>query len=244
MLRSRIIPVLLINEGYIVKTINFSDPRYIGEPINIVKIFNDKHADEITIFDIGPFKNREINIKQIQNIVHSARMPLCYGGGIKTVETAEQLLSIGIEKISLSSAFFENPKIIYDLSHKFGSQSVAVTFDINISDGGKYKLHNNYLCLNELNIEEQIKKALDLGCGELIINCVHKDGTENGYDEKLIKTIYPKVNIPLTFVGGASSFKEIDYFSDKYPMLGLGAGSIFIYKGSKKAVLISYPSRF
>ena len=242
MIRTRIIPTLLVQDEYAVKTKNFKNPKYVGDILNIVRIFSDKKADELNIFDIGVSKmNTGINFDLIKNIASNARMPLCYGGGISSMKDIEKIFSIGIEKISISKHFFINEKILSLVAKKFGSQSIAITLNINKFEG-KYFFH--VTDFNErFEVIELIKKIENLGAGEIIFNCIHKDGTESGYDEELINLIYPAVKIPITIVGGAKSLENINKISKNFPLLGLGVGNLFIYKGKNKAVLISYPQR-
>lgn len=242
MLKTRIIPVMLLKNDYFVKTLRFDNPEYVGDPINIVRIFNDKGADELTIFDIDVSTlKKEINYKLIEDIAINARMPLCYGGGISNKEQAKKIFSIGVEKIAISKGYFEDKKIIKVLSKQFGSQSIAVTLNINTFDNNSY-LINDTVYSKECDFKSIIKEISQEGAGEIIINCIHRDGTNSGYDIKLIDMIYPHATTPLTFVGGANSYDHILELAKKYPLLGLGAGNLFIYKGKNKAVLISYPS--
>lgn len=242
MIRTRIIPTLLVKNQYAVKTLNFKNPKYVGDILNIVKIFSDKKADEINIFDIGVKENKsKIDFDLIKKIATNSRMPICYGGGISNINEIEKILSIGIEKISISHNFFLNEKILSSAAKKFGSQSIAITLNIDCFKN-KYFIKN--LNINDkFNILGMIKKIESLGAGEIIFNCIHKDGTESGYDEELINLIYPAVKIPITIIGGAKSIKNLENISIKFPLLGLGVGSLFIYKGINKAVLISYPDR-
>ncbi len=243
MYRSRVIPILLLKDEYIVKTINFSNPKYVGEPINIVRIFNDKEADEICIFDIdASFKNK-INFGLLENIATNARMPICYGGGINSISNAEKIFLLGVEKIAIGEALFDNEKIITDISKKFGSQSCAVTININYNEINNYFIKGKNYIYDKNQIVGLLRKIIDLGAGEIIINCIHRDGTLLGYDEELLSLIYNNTEIPFTFVGGASSKDNINEISNKFNMIGLGVGSLFIYKGKRKAVLINYLKR-
>lgn len=240
-LKSRIIPVLLIDKGYIVKTTKFSYPKYVGDPINIVRIFNEKEADELTLFDIGIKEKQEIDYNLIKNIAMNARMPLCYGGGIYNIEQVEKIFLMGIEKISISRSFIKNPTLLSKIANKFGSQSAVVTLDIEKINKDLYRIGENLTC-GIKKVKELIQIANDYGVGEIIINCIHKDGTEQGYDEDLLDELYFISKSPLTIVGGASSLENIFLIAKKYPFIGLGVGNIFIYKGKNKAVLINYPS--
>ena len=242
MIRTRIIPTLLIEEQYAVKTKNFKNPQYVGDILNIVRIFSDKKADELNIFDIGVSKrNLNINFNLVKNIASNARMPLCYGGGISNIDEVEKIFSIGVEKVSISKNFFLNENILPAVAKKFGSQSIAITLDINRVDD-QFLIKDHYL-KNSYKVLDIIKKIEALGAGEIILNCIHKDGTETGYDKELIEMVYPNVKIPISIIGGAKSLEEITKLSNNYPLLGLGVGNLFIYKGKNKAVLISYPKR-
>ena len=232
---------MLIQNGYFVKTTKFKNPEYVGDPLNIVKIFNDKEVDELTIFDIGASINKDnINYKLIENIASNARMPLCYGGGITNIKQVEKLFSLGIEKISISRSYIQSPEFLNIIIDKFGTQSVAVTLDLYKDKNDNYFI-DNYKFKGELDFINFIKNVSESRVGEIIINCKHKDGTKEGYDIKLIDLIYPITNSPLTFVGGAKSYENIIDISKKYPILGFGVGNLFIYKGKNKAVLINYP---
>ncbi len=243
MLRSRLIPVLLINDGYVVKTTKFSNPKYIGDPINIVRIFNEKEVDELTLFDISiTGREREINYSLLKNIAINARMPLCYGGGVNNIEQVEKIFLMGFEKISISQAFIKNPSLLSEISNKFGSQSAVVTFDINKIDINEFCVGKNSIC-NLRQVKELILKANEYGAGEIIINCIHKDGTEEGYDHELLDELYFLTKSPFTIVGGANSLENIFLTAKKYPYIGLGVGNLFIYKGKNKAVLINYPTQ-
>ena len=240
-LRSRIIPVILIKDGYVVKTVKFLNPKYIGDPINIVRIFNEKEADELTVFDIGINQGDKINFNIIQNIASSARMPLTYGGGINELSQVEMIFSTGIEKISISRYFLKNPQFCTEIANKFGTQSISVTFDVNKTSDERLLINSELEC-GYKKLQELIIMANERGAGEIIINCVHMDGTEGGYDESLLSRIYETSTAPITIVGGASSLENILSISKKYPIIGLGVGSLFVYKGKNKAVLINYPS--
>tara|TARA_B110000858_G_C17614180_1_gene385886 strand:+ start:29 stop:772 length:744 start_codon:yes stop_codon:yes gene_type:complete len=241
MYRSRLIPVLLIQNKYVVKTINFKNPSYVGEPVNIVRLFNDKEADELVLFDIDAYENNNINYDLLTDIATNARMPLCYGGGIKDVNTVEKIFSAGLERVSIGKMALENKNLISDITKKFGSQSCVVTLNIDKNENSHYFIKHEKKIIYEAEIKKIILNLIKLGVGEIIINCVHKDGTQEGYDELLIKKIYDYTLIPITIVGGASSIANILDVEKKFPMLGLGAGSLFTYKGKKKAVLINYP---
>ncbi len=244
MLRSRIIPCLLVKNKGLVKTVNFKDPKYVGDPINAVKIFNEKQVDELVVLDIDASReSREPDYKMIENLATECRMPFCYGGGIKTVEQAVKISNLGVEKIALSSAALENPELITKISSAIGKQSVVVILDV------KKTLFGGYDCYI-LNGSKKIKGDVvdlaqlvqDLGAGEIVINSIDNDGKMAGYDHKLIRIIRGAVDIPITVLGGAGSLSDIKAVIDEHKIIGVAAGSLFVFKGAYKAVLINYPS--
>lgn len=243
MLRPRVVPCLLIKDSGLVKTKNFLDPKYVGDPLNAVKIYNELEVDELLVLDIdATVKGLNPNEKLISKLAEECRMPLCYGGGVKNVEQFEKLVSLGIEKVAISSAAIENPKIIYEAAKKVGSQSVVVVLDIKYQGIlSKPKITtlngNNFF---DIDLFEFIKKIEDLGAGEVVINCIDRDGTKNGYDIELISKIRKISKSILTLLGGASSFKDIEDLMTKVNTVGCSAGSLFVFKGKFDAVLISY----
>ena len=243
MLRPRIIPCLLIKEKGLVKTKNFAEPRYVGDPLNTVKIFNELEVDELLILDIdASVKGVNPNEKLISKLAEECRMPLCYGGGVKTVEQIERLVSLGVEKIAISSEAVKNPQLIYEAAKKVGSQSVVVVLDVKYQGAfSKPKittLNGKYIA--DLDLFEFIKKIEDLGAGEIVINCVDRDGTKNGYDIAIISKIRSTSKIILTLLGGAGSYSDIEELVTKVGTVGSAAGSLFVFKGRFDAVLISY----
>jgi len=244
MLRPRIIPSLLIHKNGLVKTINFKDPKYIGDPINVVRIFNEKVVDELMVFDIDASVNQnEPNYKTIKNIASECRMPLCYGGGIKNVEQAKKIFSLGVEKVSISSAAISNPNLIKEIVKKVGSQSMVVVLDVKKFDNNSYHIWiNNGKKNTEISLIPFLKKIQDLGVGEIVINSIDNDGVMDGYDLNLIDNVYSNISIPLTILGGAGTLDDIKNIIKKYKIIGLGVGSLFVFKGVYKAVLVNYPN--
>lgn len=245
MLRSRIIPTLLIHNNGLVKTINFSKPKYVGDPINAVRIFNEKEVDELSFFDIdASILGKEPNYSLIEKLANQSRMPLCYGGGIKTVEQAQRIFSLGIEKIALSSAALENPKLLQNISEKVGSQSVVVVLDVKKKILGGYEIytHNGKKSwkVDPISFIKEIEKY---GIGEIIINSIDRDGKMNGYDLNLIDQVASITELPLTVLGGAGSLRDFIEVVKIHKIIGLSAGSMFVFKGPYKAVLINYPSK-
>jgi imidazole glycerol-phosphate synthase subunit HisF len=245
MLYPRITPCLLIHNKGLVKTVKFKDFKYIGDPINAVKIFNEKKVDELIILDIdATVENREPDYKMIENLANECRMPLCYGGGIKTASQAQKILSLGVEKIAISSVVFDNPELIKEISTEVGSQSVVVVFDVKKKIFGGYEIftHNakNKIKQDFLKLVERVQK---FGAGEIIINSIDNDGVMKGYDLDLIGKVKDKLNIPMTVLGGAGALKDIGKAIEKFGIIGCAAGSLFVFKGKYKAVLINYPSQ-
>lgn len=243
-LRSRFIPVLLYSDKGFVKTFNFKNPKYLGDPINVIKIFNEKMANEIIIFDIdASSKGTKINFDLLKKVSRESRMPVCYGGGVKDVETAEKLLSLGIEKISLSSAAVLNPKLIEKISSRIGKQSVVLTLDVKKKWSGSYEIYtNNGKTKTGITLSKFLDNIDYNFIGEVCINSIDRDGTNQGYDMGLIKKYYKTIKSHSTFVGGCNSINQITEIFNNYSPIGLGASSYVVLKGKFKAVLISYPT--
>ena len=244
MLQPRIIPSLLIHKKGLVKSINFKDYKYVGDPINAVKIFNEKEVDEIIIIDIDVTKNgTEPDYKLIEKLAFECRMPLCYGGGIKTTEQAQKIFALGVEKIAISSIAIENPEIITKIANIVGNQSVVVVLDVKKKLFGGYEIytHNGTkkTGIDPLMFIEKIEK---LGAGEIVINSIDNDGSMKGFDLKLIDLVRNKISLPLTVLGGAGSMNDIGEVISKQGIIGVAAGSQFVFKGKYRAVLINYPT--
>ena len=245
MLRPRIIPSLLIQDNGLVKTVNFKNPKYVGDPINAVKIFNEKAVDELAIFDIdATVKGLEPNYSLIERLATQSRMPLCYAGGVKTVAQAQRIFGLGIEKIALSSAVLEKPELISEIAERVGNQSVIVVLDVKKKLLGGYEIytHNGKKSCH-IDPIKFVEKAQELGAGEIIINSIDRDGVMKGYDMNLIDKLRKYIHIPMTVLGGAGSLSDIKEVIDKHGLIGVAAGSLFVFKGVYKAVLINYPSK-
>jgi len=244
MLRARITPVLLLREGGLVKTKKFGDPKYVGDPINAVKIFNEKEVDELVIFDIDATAlGKEPDCELLRDIAAESRMPLCYGGGIRDAEQGAKIISLGYEKVSISSAALERPELIAEMSNRVGTQSVVVTVDVRRSGilGKGYSLYtHNARKKHSVDLFDFIRKAEELGAGEILVNSIDRDGTLEGYDLRLARKIRETVTIPLSFVGGAGSVEHMAELIEAVGPVGAAAGSLFVFKGKYRAVLISY----
>lgn len=244
MLNPRIIPCLLVHNKGLVKTVKFNKPKYVGDPINAVKIFNEKEVDELIVVDIDATKEgREPNYGLIENLATECRMPLCYGGGIKTVEQAQRIFGLGVEKIAVSSMAVKTPDIITEIASRVGNQSVVVVLDVKKILNSNYELftHNGSkgTGIDPVKFAVQMGKA---GAGELVINSIDRDGMMNGYDQTIVEKIREVTDLPLTVLGGAGSLEDIGNMVRRHGIIGTAAGSYFVFKGKYRAVLINYPT--
>ena len=245
MLRPRIIPCLLVHDKGLVKTVSFRAPKYVGDPINAVKIFNEKESDELIVLDIDATVNgTEPDFKLISDLAAECRMPLCYGGGVRTVAHAKHIISLGVEKVALSSAAMDNPELISRIAEEIGRQSVVVVLDVKkrmFSKEYDVYIHNGRKNTkrNALEVAQQMQAA---GAGEIVINSIDNDGEMKGYDIALAQRLREIVSVPITILGGAGSLNDIEKLIDACGVIGASAGSLFVFKGVYKAVLINYPS--
>jgi len=245
MLRPRVIPCLLIHQGALVKTFRFGASKYVGDPINAVRIFNEKGADELMVLDIdATVNNIDPNFSMISTLAAECRMPLCYGGGIKNAIQAKRIIGLGVEKIAISSAFIENPGIIPAISNEIGRQSVVVVLDVKKSAStGNYDVFIRNGQVNaSIHVCEAAIEAQKLGAGEIVINSIDRDGAMSGYDISLASMVKDAINIPITILGGARRLEDMGDLVDACGIVGVSAGSLFVFKGVYKAVLINYPS--
>ncbi|NCP84928.1 MAG: imidazole glycerol phosphate synthase subunit HisF [Bacteroidetes bacterium] len=245
MLRSRIIPCLLVHNKGLVKTVNFKDPKYVGDPINAVKIFNEKEVDELMVLDIDASKeNRGPDFNLIKNLAVECRMPFCYGGGVSTVEQAKKIISLGAEKVALSSAIIENPMLCKEIGEAVGVQSVVVVLDVRRKMLGGYDLYTmNGKKKSKRKLKEFVIELNKIGVGEIIVNSIDNDGKMLGYDIELAEIIRDLCDTPITILGGAGNLEHIKSLIAKFKVIGAAAGSLFVFKGKYKAVLINYPNR-
>lgn len=245
MLRPRIIPSLLVHEKGLTKTVKFGKGKYVGDPINAVRIFNEKEVDELIVIDIdATIENREPDYVMIKNLAAECRMPFCYGGGVKTVEQVKKIINLGAEKVAISSIAIENPTIICDMAKAVGNQSIVVVLDVKKSGlFDKYELYtHNGKKKAKIGLVEFAKLAEQNGAGEILLNSIDNDGVMKGYDMNLIDKIRTTVSLPMTVLGGAGTLDDIKKVINKYGIIGAAAGSLFVFKGVFKAVLINYPS--
>jgi imidazole glycerol-phosphate synthase subunit HisF len=243
MLRSRIIPCLLMHEGGLVKTRQFKDPKYVGDPLNAVKIFNEKEVDELMLLDIdASAQGRAPNLALLRSLAVESRMPLCYGGGIANAEQAAKIIALGFEKVSVSSAALARPTLISEMAEAVGGQSVVITLDVR-----KNKLLGGYTVYTHNGKEKQkvallefCQQVAELGAGEIVINSIDRDGEMAGYDLDLAKKVRAAVATPMSMLGGAGSAQHMQELIDAVGVVGSAAGSMFVFKGPYRAVLINY----
>ena len=246
MLRPRLIPFLLIHKGGLYKTSEFSQPKYVGDPLNALRIFNEKEVDELIVVDIDASRlGSEPDYKLIAKLASECRMPLCYGGGVKTLDTLERIIRLGVEKVAISSAAIENPEFVTEAAKRVGSQSVVGVIDVKkIGLFWRYEVVT-YNASKKTGLEpvSWAAELQSLGVGEILLNSVDADGKMQGYDFDLVDKVRASVSIPLTVLGGAGSFEHFRSLFSRYGIIGAAAGSYFVFKGKYRAVLISYPNR-
>ena len=245
MLRSRVIPCLLVHNKGLVKTEKFKSAKYVGDPINAVKIFNEKEVDELIVLDIdATVKGNEPDYKMIERLANESRMPLCYGGGVTNSEQAQKIIKLGVEKVALSAGAISRPNVLAEIANVIGRQSVVVVLDVKKTVFGHYEIysHNGKMKVKK-NLFEFIKELESIGIGELVINSINNDGVMKGYDLTLVRKVRDCISVPLTVLGGAGGSDDILNLINEYKIIGAAAGSLFVFKGKYRAVLINYPSR-
>lgn len=251
MLRSRIIPCLLVHKKGLVKTLKFSveDGKYVGDPINAVKIFNEKNVDEIMVVDIdATVEGREPDYEMIKNVATECRMPLCYGGGVTTVEQVRRIIKLGAEKVAISAAALEDISLLDKMSEAVGAQSVVLVLDIakkkNFFGSSHYDIftHNGKVKTGR-KLYDFLEEIKNISYGELVINNIDLDGVMTGYDMDMCDKVRELTDVPLTFLGGAGSYDDLKKLISRFRIIGAAAGSLFVFKGKYKAVLINYPNK-
>ena len=243
MIPTRVIPVLLLKGSGLVKTVRFKEPRYLGDPRNAVKIFNDKEVDELTLLDITATpEGREPNYDLIREIANEAFMPVAYGGGITNAAQARRILNMGVEKVVVNSIAFENPDVITEMADRFGSQSVVASIDARKTLLGRYEVMTRSGTLKQRVDPVLAAQTMEAkGAGEILINAIDRDGTMTGYDLNLIRQVAQSVSIPVVACGGAGSVQDMAQAVREAGASAVAAGSLFVYHGKHRAVLITYP---
>ncbi len=242
--RARVIPILLLQNSGLYKTVRFKDPKYVGDPLNALKIFNEKQCDEIILLDINSSKqNKEINYNLIQEIATECFMPLSYGGGINSLNQIEKVLKLGVEKVIINSAFIHSSDFLKEAVREFATSTLVASVDVKKNIWGKYILHSHadkkIIFSDPI---DYIKKLEENGVGEIMINNIDRDGTMLGYDMELIKKISSSIKIPLIAAGGCKDLNDIKNLYNNTNVSATAAGSFFVFHGKHRAVLISYPS--
>jgi len=243
MIRIRVIPCLLLQNRGLVKTIKFNSAKYLGDPINIVKIFNDKEVDELVFLDItATAEGKKPPFNLVSQIASECFMPLCYGGGVRNMEDMKQLFNLGVEKVSVNSYAVEKPTFIKEAADLFGSQSIIVSIDAKRNLWGKYEVftHGGRKATGMRPVEFAIEMEKQ-GAGELLLNSIDRDGTMQGYDLELVKQVSDAVRIPVVACGGAGKVQDLADAITKGGAAAAAAGSLFVFQGPHRAVLISYP---
>lgn len=244
MLRTRVIPVLLLRNKGLTKTVKFDSGKYIGDPINAVKIFNDKEVDEIVVLDIDASKEgRKPNFEVVKEFASECFMPLAYGGGIQDLDDVKKLFALGVEKVIINTAALQHLNLITQSSKIFGDQSIVLSIDVKKNILGKYQVyaHKSGKTIS-LDLIEYVNEAINAGAGEILLQSVDQDGTMNGYDLKIIQKITDSIHVPLVACGGAGKIEDLRKGADAGAS-ALAAGSMFVYHGPHKAVLINFPTQ-
>lgn len=245
MLKTRVMPCLLLRNRGLVKTVKFKNPAYVGDPINTIRIFNEKEVDELILLDItATIEDKEVNYQVISEVASECFMPLTYGGGIRSIESAKRIFNIGVEKIAINSSALENLGFIKELADVFGSQSVVVSIDVKKTLLGKYIVFAKGGRESTKNDPvEWAKNVENLGAGEILLTSIDRDGTFEGYDIELIKRVSSAVNIPVIACGGAGKIDDLTDAVCKGGAAAVATGSMVVYQGANRAVLINFPTR-
>jgi cyclase len=247
MLRPRIIPCLLVHKGGLVKTQGFKDAKYVGDPINAVKIFNEKEADELIVLDIdATVQGRVPDFALIAKLAAECRMPLCYGGGVTTAAQAARIVDMGVEKVAVSAAAIANPGLLTEIADAVGRQSVVAVLDVRKKSGlfakGYEVCTRNATVVHKLDPLALAQQLQEAGAGEIVVNSVDRDGFMLGYDLELAGQFRQALKVPVTFLGGAGSLDHVGELISRLGVVGAAVGSLFVFKGKYRAVLINYPT--
>jgi imidazole glycerol-phosphate synthase subunit HisF len=244
MLRPRVIPTLLLADDGLVKTRQFKDPAYVGDPINAIRIFNDKEVDELVLLDIAASRmGRGPNLQLIEEVASECFMPLAYGGGVKTVEDMRGLLRIGVEKIIINSAALDDPQLIRSAADQFGSQAIVVAIDVRKRMFGQHEVYAHLSGKSTgISAVDYARTVERLGAGEILLTSVERDGTLQGYDHALIASVASSVHVPVIASGGAKDLQDFRQAIIESGASAVAGGAIFVFHGKHRAVLITFPS--
>jgi cyclase len=243
MVSTRVIPCLLLQDMGLVKTVNFKKPVYVGDPINAVKIFNEKEVDELIFLDITASKNKkEPNFSLIEELASECFMPFAYGGGINNIEQIRRILKIGVEKVIINKSAIESLQFVMEAVRVFGSSTIIVAMDVKKDFFGSYKVYDHTRQkVTNIDPVAYARKIEEAGAGELFLNNVDRDGTYKGFDVALVKKVVETISIPLIVCGGASTLDDFRNVVKVGGASAVSAGSFFIFQKPHRAVLISYP---
>lgn len=245
MMRTRVIPVLLLRNQGLVKTVKFKDPKYIGDPINSIRIFNEKEVDELIFLDISATPaGRGPNFDVIEDITGEAFMPVAYGGGVTTLSQAERAFGLGIEKIVLNTVTYDSPDVVRSIADKYGRQAVVGSLDARRTMLGRYELTSESgRRKRRVKLEAHLDSLIEMGVGEVLVNSIDRDGSQAGYDLDLLKLVSDRVEVPVVACGGAGCLQDFQRAINDGGCSAVAAGSMFVFNGKHRAVLISYPER-
>lgn len=239
----RIMPCLLLKEKRLVKTVNFKDPAYIGDPINAVKIYNDKEVDELVVLDILATEKGEIDFDLLVDFTAECFMPLAYGGGVRTVEDFQKLYSIGIEKVVVNTLLVDAPEVVKEAANKFGNQSVVASVDVIRNAEGEFKVFSHSDRDIQMGLEEYLQYVLSLNVGEIFVTSVDQEGTWNGYDNELVSFVNDFVDVPIIANGGCGTKEDLKTLLYDKDVQAAAIGSMAVYQKKNMGVLIRFPKR-
>lgn len=244
MLKTRVIPTLLLRGAGLVKTTGFRNPVYVGDPINAIRIFNDKEVDELVLLDITASRTgKGPAFSTIENIASECFMPVAYGGGITTVEQIRKILGAGVEKVVVNTAALQDPQLVRDAVREFGSQAIVVSIDVKRKLLGRYEVYGDGgTRATGHDPAVYARQMEELGAGEILLTAIDRDGTMKGYDIELVQKVTSVVNIPVIASGGAGSIADFGAASKRAGAAAVAAGAMFVFHGPHRAVLITYPS--
>lgn len=244
MYRARVIPCLLVRDGGLVKTRKFKDSVYVGDPVNAVRIFSEKEVDELVVLDIDASRERRgPNFDLVTEIAGECFMPIAYGGGIRTLDEVRRLVRSGVEKVVINSAATESTDVIRQAADVFGSQAVVAGVDVRRTLLGGYKVVARSATVEtRLNLDAHVQGLVAAGAGEIFLNSVDRDGTMAGYDLDLIRSVTRTVNVPVVACGGAGTVEHLAAAVHEAGASAVSAGSMFVFHGKRRAVLINYPA--
>jgi cyclase len=243
--KTRVIPVLLLSGAGLVKTVKFKDPKYIGDPMNAIRIFNEKEVDELVFLDITASpEGRGPRFDLLKDIAGEAFMPMAYGGGVSTLDQIKKIFGLGFEKVIINTAAYGNSALISEAAAIFGSQSIVGAIDVRSSLWGGYELRSQGGRKKEsVGLTEHLTALERAGVGEVLVNSVDRDGTMSGYDLNLLNKVRACVKVPVVACGGASSVDDFVAAVERSHADAVAAGSMFVFVGPHRAVLINYPER-